>query len=442
MKLTNEAKLLLDLINNSGYEAYAVGGFVRDAIMNREAGDIDIASSALPSELEAILDDNGIKYIETGLKHGTITAIINHIPYEITTFRTDGEYNDNRHPDNVQFVRNIKEDLARRDFTINAIAYNDINGIVDIFGGIEDIKNKTIRCVGDPDKRFREDALRIIRCLRFSSVLGYKIEEKTKEAIFNNKALLKNIAIERVFIELNKLLVGDYVEDVLLEYREVFAVIIPELSDTFDFDQNTKWHIYDIYTHIVKSVSLSPKKDYIRMAVLLHDIGKPHCLRVDERGIYHFFGHEIVSAEIAYKVLKRFKASNDYINKVVTLIRKHNDYITNDSADIKHWLNELGIELTLDYIDVKIADLSSHNLDLSQHEIDTINNTRYSIENIIDSGEPFSISQLDINGNDIKNLGYNGREIAECLNYLLEIVIDNPKMNTKENLIKKIKERN
>lgn len=438
MNLPINAKRLIDMINEQGYRAYAVGGFVRDSIMGIECGDIDITSSATPDELETILESNNIKFVETGIKHGTVSAIIDHIPYEITTFRTDGEYGDNRHPDDVLFVRNIEDDLARRDFTINAIAYNDADGVVDLFGGVEDINNRIIRCVGDADRRFQEDALRIMRAIRFASVLGFDIEDKTKKAIHDNKELLKNIAFERIFVELRKLLLGDNVESVLAEYRDVIAVIIPEIAHSFDFPQNTKWHLYDVYTHTIKSVALAPKVDYIRLTLLLHDIGKPFCKKTDENGVDHFKGHALVSADMSKSILKRFKVSNDLYNKIIPLIENHARYIKDDSANIKMWLRALGEELTLDYIDVKIADLSSHNLDLSQSEIDTLYDIKDRTISIINSNEPYLISHLAINGNDLIEMGYKGKDIAIKLNELVELVSEHPELNTRENLKKEV----
>lgn len=443
MKVTvsGNAKTIISLLLDNGFDAYAVGGCVRDSLMRREIGDVDIASSATPQELEKVLTANKIKYVETGLKHGTVTAIINHEPFEITTFRSDGDYADNRHPTSVEFIRDIETDLARRDFTINAIAYNEKQGIVDLYGGQADIENRLIRAVGDADKRFKEDALRIMRALRFASVLGFDIEECTKKAIFSNKELLKNIAAERLFAELKKLLLGDNAEKVLLDYRDVIAVIIPELVPCFDYPQNTKWHIYDVYTHIVKSVALCPKKDYIRLTMLFHDIGKPYTKTVDSKGSDHFKGHPLKSAEIASQILKRFKASNDLYRKVIKLIEVHDFYIKPNKPNIKHWLCELGSDLTLDYIDVKIADLGSHNLQLSQEEIDTLYKIRQLTAAIIESGEPYQISDLKINGSDVKSLGYSGKQIAEVLNYLLEQVIDDPSKNNESTLIQLIKEK-
>lgn len=436
INLPDNAKAIIELLLDNGFDAYIVGGSVRDSIMDREMGDVDITSSATPQQLENLLEKYNIKYIETGIKHGTVTAIVDHVPYEITTFRADGEYNDNRHPESVEFVKDISMDLARRDFTINAIAYNDRVGIVDLYGGCDDIENKLIRAVGNADRRFKEDALRIMRALRFSSVLGFDIEEDTKQAIFDNKELLKSIAVERVFVELQKLLLGDNVENVLMEYRDVLAVVIPELIPCFDFKQNTKWHLYDVYTHTIKSVALCPKVDYIRLCLLLHDIGKPYCKTVDENGQDHFKGHPAKSAELATTVLKRFKVSNEIFNKVIKLIEVHDFYIKFEKPNVKRWLNALGENLTLDYIDVKIADLGSHNLDLSQHEIDILYEIKDLTQAVIDANEPYAVSHLNISGNDLLALGYSGKSISIKQAELLDMVIENPKLNTKEKLIK------
>lgn len=435
MLLPVNAKKLIDLIISNGHQAYAVGGFVRDTIMNRVVGDIDIASSATPLELEDVLLKENIKFVETGIKHGTITAIIDNIPYEITTFREDGDYKDNRHPEDVTYVRDIKADLSRRDFTINAIAYNDFDGIVDEFDGIGDIDRKIIRCVGDADTRFKEDALRIMRAIRFASVLGFDIEESTKKAIFDNKNLLLNVASERIFVELKKLLMGDNVESVLTEYRDVIAVVIPELIPTFDCEQNSKWHIYDVYTHIVKSVAISKKVDYIRLALLFHDIGKPACKRTDELGFDHFKGHPQKSAEIALTILKRLKASNECINKVIKLIEIHDFHIKNDRALIKKWMRTYGVDIVYDYIDIRFADVSTHNLDLVRDELDILDQVKPVIKSILDNNEPYRISDLAINGNDLILLGYSGKSIAEKLEDLIDIVSSNPELNTKSQLL-------
>lgn len=429
------AKAIISLLIDNGYDAYAVGGCVRDSIMGRKCGDIDITTSARPDETENILKSAGIKYFETGIKHGTITAVVDGNNYEITTFRTDGEYFDNRHPQNVNYVSDIKEDLARRDFTVNAIAYNENKGIVDLYGGIDDIKARFIRAVGNPVKRFNEDSLRIMRGIRFASVLGFDIETETENAMFECKELLHNISSERIFAELIKLLQGDYCEKVLIKYKSIIGVIIPELKPCFDFQQNTKWHLYDVYTHTVKSIALSPGVDYIRFALLLHDCGKPQCRTTDSKGQDHFKGHPAVSKKIAENVMRRFKVSNEFFKKVSTLIEYHDYYIKENPVNIKKWLNRLGEEMTLDYIDIKIADLSSHNTVLSAEEILTLKRIKKMTQDIINSGEAYKISQLYINGSDLLNLGYKGKEVGDKLEFLLNFVIENPDLNKKEVLL-------
>lgn len=435
MILDENSKNLINLFVNNGYTAYAVGGCVRDAIMDVEAKDIDITTSATPEQIISVLSQNYIRYIETGIKHGTVTAIVNHIPYEITTYRVDGEYNDNRHPNDVEFVTDVTLDLSRRDFTMNAIAYNDYDGFVDPFNGEGDIAKRVIRAVGDPNVRFNEDALRIMRAIRFSSVLGFDIEDGTKEAIHNNKELLNNIAAERVYTELIKLLLGDNVENVLLEYKDVIAVIMPEIVPTFTCEQNTKWHLYDVYTHCVKSVGVSPKIDYIRFAMLMHDIGKPGAKITDDNGTDHFYGHAKISKNISQEILKRLKVSTDFFNKTITLIDIHDEKIRKEPYIIKQWLNRLGEELIFDFVDVKIADMKTHNMEYTAQTLDRLVELKSEIKKVIDSNEPYKISQLAINGNDLVSLGYKGKDVSIQLTKLLDTVMQNPSLNNKENLI-------
>lgn len=436
MKLDNNSKKIISYLTASGYKAYAVGGCVRDALMNKAPKDIDITTSATPEQMEAVFDKNDVRYVETGIKHGTVSAILDHAPYEVTTFRVDGDYKDSRHPDSVNFVTDIEKDLSRRDFTMNAIAYNDEEGYVDLFGGVEDIKNGVIRCVGDANKRFNEDALRILRAIRFSSLLGFEIEAQTKKAIFENKDLLLNIAYERIYVELVKTLLGDNVEKVLLEYRDVIAVVVPEIKDTFDFPQNSKWHIYDVYTHIVKSVAVATKKDYVRLAVFLHDIGKPFTKTTDDKGQDHFYKHPVYGADLARKALKRLKVSNDIYHKTIMLIELHDAYIYSTHKSIKKWLRVFGDELIYDFIDIKIADLKTHTPELANPEIENLLITRAMVDEVIASGEAYEISHLAINGNDLIQLGYVGSEIKEELELLLSRVIGSPNLNNREQLIK------
>lgn len=435
MKLTADAKKLIALLLDAGFQAYAVGGCVRDSVLGKPPGDIDITTSARPEQTEAVLRDNGIHYYETGLRHGTITAVLNRGNYEITTFRTDGDYLDNRHPSEVVFVDDLRADLSRRDFTMNALAYNEAEGFVDAFGGLEDIRQHIIRAVGEPHRRFEEDGLRIMRAIRFAAVLGFTIEQETRLALFDCKALLGNIAGERLFTELKKLLCGDWAEQVLTEYREILAVVIPELRPCFDFPQNSCWHIDDVYTHTVKTVAATPQKDYLRFAALLHDIAKPQCRTTDEKGD-HFLFHPHEGAVMAEAILRRFHVSNDFKNKTVRLIAIHDRHITTKPSNIKKWLRLLGEEAVYDFIDLKMADLSTHNLALAGEEIDTLRAVKTLTAEIVASGEPYRISDMPVNGRDLKAIGFAGKAIQEELERLIRIVAGNPDCNRKETLLK------
>ena len=436
MNIDKNGKLIIDLLVNNGFKAYVVGGFVRNSIMQIPTTDTDIATSALVEQTEKVLNDNNIKYIETGIKHGTVTAIIDDEQFEITTFRTDGKYDDYRHPDNVKFVSSLKEDLKRRDFTINAMAYNEKDGLIDLFGGKNDIDNRIIRTVGNPDTRFKEDALRIMRALRFSSTLYFDIEPNTKKAIFDNAKLLDNVSKERIFDELCKLLLGDNVENVLIEYKDIIAQIIPELIPTFDCEQHTKWHKYDVYTHSVKSIAYSPKNIEIRLTMLLHDIAKPVCKTTDDKGVDHFKGHPKMGVPIADNILKRFKVSNNFRNKILMYVRYHDYVMDTNRPSLKRWINKVGRENIENLIEIKISDMMSHNLVYAQTDIDYFFEIRDVIRDILDSDEPMEIKQLAVNGNDLKEINIEGEEIGETLNFLLDRVIENPVNNDKDYLLR------
>lgn len=440
MTISEGAKKIILMLEKAGYEAFAVGGCVRDFIMKKPCDDIDITTSALPQQTEKTLSDNNIKFIETGLKHGTITALLDGESFEITTYRTDGDYKDSRHPENVEFVTDIKDDLSRRDFTINAIAYNDNVGFVDLFGGREDIDKRIIRAVGDPDKRFKEDALRIMRAIRFASVLSFDIEDETKKAILENKELLKNVSEERIFTELSKLLMGDNVFDILVEYKEIIAVVIPELEPIFNVPQNTKWHIYDVWKHTCKAVEQSPEDLALRLTMLLHDIGKAFAKTTDENGTDHFKGHQKISAQYAETVLHRLKVSNEIYDRVMFLVPIHDMHIGTEPKKIKKWLSKAGESRLRDLIEVKRADKLAQNPEMTAQELANLDITQAELARIIDEGEPFTIKDLDINGNDLIALGLKGKQIGDALNLLLEKVIDNELSNEKEILISQIKQ--
>lgn len=440
MNLANNALMLIQLLENAGFEAFAVGGCVRDSLMNRTCSDVDITTSALPQQTEKVLNSNSIKYIETGLKHGTITAVVDGKSYEITTYRTDGDYADNRHPENVCFVNDIKSDLSRRDFTINAMAYNDKKGIVDLFSGREDLNNKLIRAVGDADTRFKEDALRIMRALRFASTLSFDIEDKSKDAIFNNKQLLNNVSAERLYSELSKLLLGDNVYNVLVEYKKVIAVVIPELEAIFDIEQNTRWHIYDVWHHTSKSVECAPKDLALRWTMLLHDVGKAYTKTTDDNGTDHFKGHQKVSEQYAGAVLKRLKAPNEVFDRAMAVIPIHDIHIGVEEKNIKKWLSRLGESSLRDLISVKRSDKLAQNPDMIADELARLAVTESKLNAIIEAGEPFQVKDLAVNGYELMQLGLSGRAIGEALNAALDKVMCNELQNEKKPLLDYIKE--
>ncbi len=432
MTLPKEIEECLNLLSSNGHKAFVVGGAVRDYIMGRKISDYDITTDALPIETEAVF--KGYKIIETGLKHGTVTVLINSMPIEITTFRTEGCYSDGRHPDHVDFTNDIVKDLSRRDFTVNSIAYSPNEGYVDPFGGIDDIRRKTIRCVGDPAKRFTEDALRILRAVRFSSVLRFEIESDTSNALNVLSDNLCLVSKERIRDEFKKLICGDGAFDVLTKYRKLIAIIIPEIAKTFEFDQNNPHHDFDLYTHIIKTVASLPADPIIRMAGLLHDIGKPDTESKDECGISHFYGHATLSAEIAEKILKDLRFSNAEISRAVTLIRNHDGVISETESAVKRKISKLGYDLFIDLLDLQRADNASQKLDSSfryEH-----NMALHSIAQQIKEEKPcLNLSALNIDGNDLIALGYKGKEIGKALSILLDAVLNGESENSKEALI-------
>ncbi len=437
MQIPDNAEKIINALCENGFDSYVVGGCVRDFLLGKPVSDTDIATSALPIETEKILRSKHIKVIETGIKHGTVTAVIDKTPYEITTFRTDGEYMDSRRPESVEFVRDIKEDLKRRDFTVNAMAYNESAGLIDLFGGKDDLKDRIIRAVGDPDKRFKEDALRIMRALRFSAVLGFEIEENTKKALFENRFLLKNIAAERILTELLKLLVGKNVLHVLDEYREVIAVVIPELRDTFHCAQNTPWHMYTVYEHIIRAVAFAPPDSVIRLTMLLHDIGKPSVKQTDENGRDHFKTHAAAGERIAETVLRRLKVSNEIFSKVTTLIKYHQSVENVNDIKIKRWFNKIGQEYTLSLFEVRIADLKAHNTKKAEvhAEIQTLERLKEEALALISRGDPYRVCDLAVNGNDLMALGFSGRDIGDKLQEILALVLEDKLKNEKSELL-------
>lgn len=436
IKIPEYALIAMKELQKNGFDSFVVGGCVRDSLMGKTAHDWDMTTSAEPEETLRVF--RNFRTIPTGIKHGTVTVLIDKQPLEITTFRIDGDYKDNRRPDSVRFTRNIENDLSRRDFTINAIAYNEKSGIIDLFGGLEDIKNKIIRSVGDPDRRFNEDALRIMRALRFSATLGFEIEAKTAESIKKNKHLLKNIASERIRVELEKLLLGDYSEKILLDFSDVIFEIIPELKSTQNTSKNCPYHIYNVYEHIVKSVALSEKNKYIRLAMLLHDIAKPDVKTTDKNGQDHFKGHAPISADIAYKILKRLRFDNKTVNLVTKLILHHDDRLYNSPQNIKKHASKHGFPFLYLLDRVSRADILAQNPKMSDR-LFICDKYISELKNLEKETPCLKISDLKIDGNDLIKLGFSGKEIGQNLEFLLDKVIKNEVENEKEKLIEILK---
>ena len=431
IKLPETIKFVLGKLGKNGFSAYAVGGAVRDYILGNPANDWDVTTSALPDETEKVFSE--FKVIKTGIKHGTVTVIVNGCPVEITTFRKESGYTDNRHPDNVEFVSDLAEDLKRRDFTVNSLAYNEKEGLIDLYGGLSDLKNEIIRTVGDPRERFSEDALRILRAVRFSSKLGFTIEEKTYAAAKELKENLKNVSAERIFSEFTKTLCGKNVKNALLFYHEIITEIIPEMKLCVGFEQHSKWHLYDVYEHIVRSVEYIRPTAELRLTMFFHDIGKPDCFFTRD-GEGHFYGHPEVSAEKTDKILRRLKAPTAFREEVVFLVKNHDVRLSDSEIKNRKKLNEIGKERFFLLLDVKKADNAAQGTALAEKEGKEIDKIRAIAEKIIENGEVYDIKQLKISGEDLIKTGFSGKEIGEEMEKLLNACMENNLGNDEESL--------
>jgi len=427
-------KKVLQMLEEAGYEGYIVGGCVRDCLMGKTPDDYDVTTSALPKEVERVF--SGYKVIETGLKHGTVTVVIDHFHIEITTFRTEGEYVDGRRPSSVSFTRSLKEDVARRDLTINAMACDLRGKVYDYFGGLADVEKGVIRAVGNPKERFSEDALRIMRALRFSSVTGFEIEDETAKALMECKEMLLKISVERIREELVKLLCGKWARRTIIEYCDILGVIIPELIPMKGFEQKTYWHIYDVLEHTAVAVENTPAVPALRLSALLHDIGKPHCFSQDEAGVGHFYGHALVSVDLARDIMNRLKFDNDTKDKVLNLIKYHDVPLEPTNRSIKRALNKYTREGFFDLILLKRADNLAQNPEIAirQEYLDEL--VRIA-EEIIEQEQCFSLKDLAIKGTDLIEAGIEpGKEIGIILDVLLEAVIEEKLPNNKAELLK------
>ena len=435
------ARVILRQLRKAGYDAYIVGGCVRDSLIGKQPNDWDICTSATPREMMQVLSEH--RTIATGLHHGTITVVVNEQPYEVTTFRVDGAYSDSRHPDSVRFVRDINEDLARRDFTINAMAYNETAGLIDPFHGAKDLKKGVIACVGNPDARFEEDALRVLRALRFASTYGFQIAPETSKALRRYKNNLNQIAKERIQTELSKLLMGSDPLTVLTKYRDVLGTIIPEFSPCMDFCQNNQYHKFNVYDHIIHSVAYDNTRDMIiRLALFFHDIGKPYCCTDSETG-RRFYGHALISSEITDAVMKRLRFDNKTKDAVRDLVFHHDAIITNSPKTIKRWLNKIGYEQFCRLMYVKKADILAQRENIADPRLMECDEILKTAKTILDAQECFQLSDLAVDGQDIMRLtgARQGKSIGEWLRKILNAVMAGEVENTKEAIEIFVKER-
>ena len=440
IQLPEKVKFIIDTIMEAGYEAYAVGGCIRDSILLRKPSDWDITTSASPYQVKELFR----RTLDTGIKHGTVTVMLDKEGFEVTTYRIDGEYEDGRHPKEVTFTRNLTEDLKRRDFTINAMAYNEKDGLVDIFGGLEDIRCKMIRCVGDPVERFSEDALRMMRAVRFSAQLGYRIEEETSNAIRVLAPDLKKISAERIQTELVKLLTSPHPDYLRMAYETgITKVVLPEFDLCMITEQKNPHHCYTVGEHTLVAMQAVRADKVLRLAMLFHDMGKPLCVTTDEEGIDHFHGHPSVSEEIAGNVLHRLKFDNDTIYMVKKLVKYHDQYIEPQPKNVRCAIRKMGEDVFPLLLEVKEADVQAQSDFLREKKEKNLKDVRDVYQRILEENQCVSLKTLAINGKDlIDQAGMKpGKELGEVLNELLDLVTEDPARNTREYLLKAAKER-
>lgn len=439
IQLPEKVNTIIQTLQEHGYEAYAVGGCVRDSLLGREPGDWDITTSASPDETKKLF----ARTVDTGIEHGTVTVLLGKEGFEVTTYRIDGKYEDSRHPTEVIFTRNLREDLLRRDFTINAMAYNDTEGIVDIFGGMDDLKRKIIRCVGNARERFGEDALRIMRGVRFAAQLGFSLEKETKEAMAELAPTLEKISAERIQTELVKLLVSDSPELIREAYHlGITAVILPEFDEMMRTGQETKYHRYDVGEHTVQAVCNVPPEKVLRLTMLLHDVAKPEMKTVDADGTAHFKGHDIRGEQKAKEILRRLKFDNDTIHKVTKLVRWHDYRMPAEKKNVRKAMSKISEELFPMYLLVKRADILAHSMYRREEELENLSGLQKCYEEIVADHECVSLKQLAVTGTDLIGIGMKpGKQIGEVLNELLRIVLEYPEFNNKEHLLRFVQNR-
>lgn len=440
IKMPGKVNKIIGVLQEAGFEAYAVGGCIRDSLLGRTPNDWDITTSAKPMEVKALFSHT----IDTGIQHGTVTILLDREGFEVTTYRIDGEYEDGRHPKEVSFTGSLEEDLKRRDFTINALAYNETAGLIDIFEGQRDLKDGIIRCVGNAEERFTEDALRMLRAIRFSAQLGYRIEENTLAAIHKLAGNLEKISAERIQTELLKLMVSPHPDYLRTAYEcGVTKVFFPEFDLAMETPQNHPHHCYNVGEHILHSLLEVPADKVLRLTMLLHDIAKPQCLTVDEKGITHFHGHEEMGAEMSRVILRRLRMDNDTTDKVCRLVRFH-DYgngVAPDRHIVRRAVNKIGEDLFDDFILVKKADLLAQSMYLREEKLSNLAEWDACYREIREAEECVSLRTLAVNGRDLIAAGLQpGRELGDILKQLLDEVLETPEKNEKDYLISRAKE--
>lgn len=435
INMPEAVKEIIATLQQNHFEAYAVGGCVRDSILGREPNDWDITTSAAPEEVKALFR----RTIDTGIEHGTVTIMVDKVGYEVTTYRIDGKYEDGRHPTEVTFTRNLKEDLLRRDFTINAMAYNDTDGLVDIFGGMEDIRRKVIRCVGDPRARFTEDALRLMRAIRFAAQLGYTIEDETREAMREIAGNLSKISAERIQVELIKTLVSPNPFMMKDAYElGLTKIFMPEFDLAMETKQHNRHHMYTVGEHSLVATGHIRADKVLRLTMLMHDFGKPHCITTDEEGIDHYYGHPAKSEEIAREILHRLKFDNDTIRKVCVLIRHHDERIVPGIKYMRRAVARIGEDAFPALFEVQEADISAQSNYKKESKLAALEANRKDYEEMRALNQCVSKTTLAVSGKDLIDCGMKpGKEIGRILDAMLADVIEEPSHNNKEYLLKK-----
>ncbi len=433
IRLPETVRNIIGILQNAGYEAYAVGGCIRDSILGREPNDWDITTSALPAQVKALFR----RTVDTGIEHGTVTVLLDGGTYEVTTYRVDGEYADARHPQSVSFVKNLREDLQRRDFTINAMAYNEEEGLQDPFGGYQDLQAHLIRCVGSPEERFSEDALRIFRAVRFSAQLFFKIEPETEQAIRLLSPTLAKISAERICTELTKLITSPHPETIREAWRlGLTAVFLPEFDRAMETPQNNRFHIYSVGEHTIRTMHNIAPDRILRLTMLLHDIAKPRTRTVDGNGTDHFRGHGPLGAQMAKDIMRRLRMDNETIRKVSRLVYYHDWLYPAEIKNVRRAANELGEELFEAFLKVQRADTMAKSDYLKKERLENLEKQSSLFQKILAERQCISLKGLAITGADVINLGCTpGPEIGRLLQSALDLVLEDPTNNKKEILL-------